>query len=94
MFDNDSTAVRSGEWVGPEEARRSEMRRRGETAQRIADKLGVSVDRVYAEWRRAGREQIEWAKALAALGYKPGDDPVAFLRRVNASREERKGPNR
>jgi len=86
-------SVTCSAWLGPEEARRAEMRRRGEAAQRIADKLGVSVDRVYAEWRRAEVAQKEWMRTLDALGYKPGDDPVAFLRRINATSAEQQGPS-
>jgi hypothetical protein len=60
------------------------LRRRHEAARQIASRLGVSVQEVFMEWRLAQERQRQWMKALDALGYKSGEDPAAFLRRVNA----------
>lgn len=72
-------SVGRGEWEA------IKLRARYQAAQEVATKLGVSVGRVFVEWRRAEQEQLEWMRTLNALGYKPGEDPLAFLRRVNAA---------
>lgn len=72
-------------YIGNAEAEMILLRHRHEAAQRIADKLGVSVGRVFVEWRDAEINQKKWMETLSALGYKAGDDPLDFLRRVNKS---------
>ena len=66
-----------------EEMLMESIRRRNKAAQEIADRLGISIGRVFAEWRAAEERQRQWMRSLDAMGYKPGDDPVAFLRGIN-----------
>lgn len=61
------------------------LKERHKAAQQIASKLGVSVGRVFMEWRAAENRQRQWLKDLDSLGFKPGEDLLTFLRRVNAA---------
>lgn len=85
-------SVRCSAWVGPEEERRAQMRWRRERMQAAADKMGISLIEYSARITEAGRALRKWHEALNLLGYKAGEDPVAFLRRVNDSHAEQQGP--
>jgi hypothetical protein len=63
------------------------LRVRTARAQQIADRLGVSIDRVFAEWRKSEEECKKWLKMLAESGYKPGDCPLEYLKRTNPQKE-------
>lgn len=52
-------------------------------AQRIADRLSVTVGTVLTEWQSAQVRQREWMNTLSSLGYKSGDCPKEFLKRIN-----------
>ena len=61
------------------------IRRRQEAAQKVADKLGVTVGRVLVEWRESEERQKKWSRTLVGLGYKPAESPKDFLHRINST---------
>ena len=38
---------------------------------------------MFAEWRKSEEECKKWLKMLAESGYKPGDCPLEYLKRIN-----------